>query len=130
MVNPYFWGKEAIGVEVADRERKEMVDRWWEFVCPSERGSDDPMINPFADGAPGIMEGLGCCEKVIVTVAERDILRERGRLYHKRLVNSGWKGRAELYETEGEDHVFHIFDPDCDKARTLIKRLASFINQR
>lgn len=126
LVNPYFWGEEPIGVEISDRERKVMVDTWWDFVCPSEKGNDDPMINPFVDGAPSL-EGLGC-EKVLVIVAENDILRERGKLYHTKLVSSGWKGKAEFYETQGEDHVFHIFNPNCDKAKFLIKRIASFVN--
>lgn len=77
--------------------------------------------------APGI-EGVAG-DRVLVTVAEKDILRERGELYHKRLSNCGWKGIAEFYETPGEDHVFHIFNPDCDKAKSLIKRIADFINE-
>ncbi|CAL0327058.1 unnamed protein product [Lupinus luteus] len=127
MVNPYFWGKEPIGVEITDKFRKNMVDNWWGFVCPSDKGNDDPLINPFVEEAPDI-EGIGC-NKVLVTVTEDDILRERGKLYHKKLVNSGWKGIAEFYETEGEDHDFHIFNPTCDKAKSLIKRLATFINE-
>lgn len=128
MVNPYFWGNEAIGVEISDPERKKMVDKWWGFVCPSEKGNDDPLINPFVEEAPGV-EGVGC-DKVLVTVAERDILRDRGKLYLKKLVNSGWNGTAEFYETLGEDHVFHIFNPDCDKAKSLVKRIAYFINHQ
>ncbi|TKY75083.1 carboxylesterase 2 [Spatholobus suberectus] len=126
MVNPYFWGKEAIGVEITDPERKKMVDKWWDFVCPSDKGNDDPLINPFVEEAPGL-EGVAC-NKVLVIVAENDILRERGKLYHKKLANSGWKGTAEFYETLGEDHVFHIFNPNCDKAKSLVKRVADFIN--
>ncbi|KAK7310864.1 hypothetical protein RJT34_08632 [Clitoria ternatea] len=126
MVNPYFWGNESIGVEISDPERKKMVDKWWGFVCPSDKGNDDPLINPFVEEAPGL-ERVGC-NKVLVTVAEKDILRERGKLYHKKLVNSDWKGTAEFYETLGEDHVFHIFNPDCQKAKSLIKRIAHFIN--
>ncbi|ESW08661.1 hypothetical protein PHAVU_009G063600 [Phaseolus vulgaris] len=128
MVNPYFWGKEAIGVEITDPERKKMVDMWWDFVCPSDKGNDDPLINPFVQEAPSV-EGVAC-EKVLVIVAEKDILKERGKLYHKMLSNSGWKGKAEFYETLGEDHVFHIFNPDCDKAKSLIKRIADFINEQ
>ncbi|XP_028791649.1 probable carboxylesterase 2 [Neltuma alba] len=128
MVNPYFWGKEPIGVEITDTTRREMVNKWWDFVCPSEKGNDDPLINPFVEEAPAL-ERLGC-SRVLVTVAERDILAERGKLYYKKLLNSGWKGRAELYETKGEDHVFHIFNPNSDKAKSLIKRLASFINEQ
>ena len=64
--------------------------RAWDFVCPSDKGNDDPLINPFVDGAPSL-EDLKC-EKVIVIVAEKDILRDRGKLYHEKLVNIGWKG--------------------------------------
>ncbi|KAJ1376261.1 Alpha/Beta hydrolase fold [Sesbania bispinosa] len=128
MVHPYFWGKEPIGVEITDPERKKMVDKWWDFVCPSDKGNDDPLINPFVEEAPDL-KGVGC-NKVLVTIAEKDILRERGKLYHKKLVNSGWKGTAEFYETRGEDHVFHIFNPNSDKAKSLIKRIAAFINEQ
>ena len=92
-----------------------MVDGWWRFVCPSDKGSDDPWINPFADGSPNL-EGLEC-ERVIITVAERDILREKGKMYYEKLVNSNWRGNAEIMETKGKDHVFHIFEPDCDEAK-------------
>lgn len=127
MIHPYFWGTEPIGMEIKDRFRKEMVDGWWKFVCPSEKGCDDPLINPFVDGAPSL-KGLEC-EEVLVIVAGEDILRERGRVYYEELKKSGWEGRAEMVETGGKDHVFHIFDPNCDEAKALIKRLALFVNQ-
>ncbi|XP_076928216.1 putative carboxylesterase 2 [Bidens hawaiensis] len=129
LINPYFWGKDPIGFEKTDHFRKAMVDKWWEFVCPldSDRGLDDPLINPFVDGAPDLA-GLGC-GRVIVTVSEKDILRDRGVAYHEKLVKSKWNGNAEIVEIEGEDHVFHIFDPNCDKAMNLMKKLAEFINQ-
>ncbi|KAJ0025139.1 hypothetical protein Pint_08812 [Pistacia integerrima] len=127
MINPYFWGSDPIGVEVTDQFRKKIVDNWWMFVCPSDKGCDDPLINPFADGAPSLT--VLACDKVLVIVAEKDILKDRGRLYYERLVNSEWPGKAEIMEIEGEDHVFHIFDPSSQKAKSLIKRLASFINE-
>ncbi|PSR99723.1 Carboxylesterase [Actinidia chinensis var. chinensis] len=127
MIHPYFWGEEPIGSEVMDPIRKAMVDCWWQFVCPSEKGSDDPLMNPFVDGAPSL-SGLAC-DRVIVCVAEKDILRDRGRLYYEKLAKSGWPGTVEVMETEGEDHVFHIFNPNCEKALNMMKCLASFINQ-
>lgn len=126
-INPYFWGEEPIGLEITDPVRKAMVDNWWRYVCPSDKGGDDPLINPFVDGSPSL-DNLAC-RKVFVAVSEKDILRDRGRLYYDKLVNSGWTGKAEILETAGEDHVFHIFDPTCEKAKSLIKRLASFINE-
>ncbi|KAJ8772844.1 hypothetical protein K2173_028021 [Erythroxylum novogranatense] len=127
MIHPYFWGKEAIGIEVSDHFRKTMVDGWWKFVCPSDQGCDDPLINPFTDGSSGL-EGLAC-DRLIVIVAERDILRDRGKLYHEQLVKSKWQGTAELVEIKGEDHVFHIMDPNCENAKFMFKRLASFFNR-
>ncbi|XP_065882275.1 probable carboxylesterase 2 [Euphorbia lathyris] len=142
MINPYFWGKDPVGVEITDHFRKSMVDKWWTFIChfrksmvdkwwtficPSDKGCDDPLINPFADGSPDL-EGLGCSRLVIV-VSEMDVLRDRGMLYYGKLVSSGWKGNAEVMEIKGEDHVFHIFDPNYQNAKSLFKRLASFINQ-
>ncbi|KAK1427400.1 hypothetical protein QVD17_16084 [Tagetes erecta] len=130
LINPYFWGKDPIGSEKTDHVRKAMVDKWWEFVCPSDsdNGLDHPLINPFVHGAPDL-SGL-CCERVIVTVSEKDILRDRGWAYHEALVKSKWNGKSEIVEVEGEDHVFHIFDPNCDKAVNLMKKLGDFINQK
>lgn len=127
MIHPYFWGKDPIGVEVKDCVRKPMVDNWWMFVCPSDKGCDDPYINPFVDGAPSL-EDLAC-DRVLIFVAEKDILSDRGKLYYENLMKSGWQGKAEIVETKGEDHVFHIFNPNCDNARLLIRRWASCINQ-
>lgn len=128
MVQPYFWGEEAIGVEAENPFFKAVVDKWWRFVCPSDRGCDDPLINPFAGGAP-TLDGL-CCARILVCVAGNDILRERGKLYYSSLRESKWRGKAELYVTEGEDHVFHIMDPTSQNAQDLIHRCAEFINHQ
>ncbi|XP_050236139.1 probable carboxylesterase 2 [Mercurialis annua] len=127
LIHPYFWGKDPIGKEVDDIVRKAMVDKWWMFVCPSDKGCDDPYINPFVDEAPSL-KGVGS-ENVIIFVAENDILCDRGKLYYENLVKSEWQGKAEIVETKAEDHVFHIFNPDCDNAHALINKWASFINQ-
>lgn len=129
MIHPYFWSEQPIGREVSDVGRKAMVDSWWKFVCPSEKGCDDPLINPFGsdENDCGGLENLSC-EKVLVFVAENDILRDRGKLYYEKLLKSGWRGKADLVETDDADHVFHIFDHNSDKANALFQRLASFIN--
>ncbi|XP_050214003.1 probable carboxylesterase 2 [Mercurialis annua] len=126
MIHPYFWGKDPIGNEVGDTIRRAMVEKWWMFVCPSDKGCDDPYINPFVDGAPSL-KCVGS-ENVIIFVAEKDILCDRGKAYYDNLVKSEWQGNAEIVETQGEDHVFHIFNPDCENAHALIKRWASFIS--
>ncbi|OWM70899.1 hypothetical protein CDL15_Pgr014572 [Punica granatum] len=128
MIHPYFWGEKPIGGEVSDGMRKALVDSWWRFVCPSNKGCDHPLINPFVDGSPGL-DRLAC-ERVLVIVSGKDILKDRGRLYYENLVKSGWPGKAEFVEIEDEDHVFHIFDPNCEKAKNMFRRLAMFINYR
>ncbi|KAL1200947.1 putative carboxylesterase 2 [Cardamine amara subsp. amara] len=127
LIHPYFWGTKPIGSEAEDEARKQMVDGWWEFICPSGKGSDDPWINPFADGSPDLEELE--CERVMITVAEKDILRDRGMMYYERLVKSKWRGKVEIMETKGKDHVFHIFEPDCDEAMEMVRCLVLFINQ-
>lgn len=128
MISPYFWGEEPIGIEIEDPVRKSMVDKWWEFVCPSNKGNNDPLINPFVDEAPSLEELA--CDRVLVCVAELDILRDRGRLYYESLVKSQWKGKVDIIETKGEDHVFHIFNPNGEKALDLVKCWAAFINEK
>ncbi|CAN1278498.1 Probable carboxylesterase 13 [Linum perenne] len=114
LIHPYFWGKDPIGGEPAEPEK-------------TTSGCDDPYINPVID--PNL-EKLGC-GKVLVIVAEKDVLKERGKSYYdelKKKTGSGWKGEVEIVETNGEDHVFHLKDNDCANAVNLRKKICSFIN--
>ncbi|KAF8405069.1 hypothetical protein HHK36_009966 [Tetracentron sinense] len=114
LVHPYFLG-----------EGEERVDKLWHFLCPSTTGCDDPRINPAAGPS---LSGLGCT-RVLVCVAEKDRLRERGVFYYETLGKSGWEGEMEIMETDGEDHVFHLFNPTCQKAVEMTKKMASFMNR-
>jgi len=118
LVQPYFAGKESAGTGVEDRS--------WLFSCPTTSGFDDPRINPAEDLR---LSKLGCF-RVLILVAENDDIRDRGLLYYETLRKSGWEGEVEIVETQGEKHVFHLFNPDCEKARALLKTLASFINRK
>nr|CAD1825125.1 unnamed protein product [Ananas comosus var. bracteatus] len=102
LAHPWFWGKEPIGEETRDPVRREWTERLWKTVCPGTEGIDDPRINPMAEGEAGL-ERLGKlpCETVMVAVAEKDMLSERGRAYCEGLKKSGWGGRVELHDTEG-----------------------------
>ncbi|KAL5541124.1 hypothetical protein UlMin_043410 [Ulmus minor] len=88
-------------------------------------GMDDPRWKPDLDPDLGM---LGC-EKVVVFVAEKDSLGDRGLAYYEALKRSGWGGELELFVTEGEEHVFHLFKPDCEKAVALMNKVVSFINK-
>ncbi|PWA94457.1 Alpha/beta hydrolase fold-3 [Artemisia annua] len=112
LVHPYF--------EFAE------LGKLWMYICPGSSGVSDPRINPAAE--PGLIEKI-VCGKVLVCVAGSDTLKDRGVMYHELLKNSGWNGDVEIVETEGEDHVFHLFKPDCEAANKFVALLASFINQ-
>ncbi|XP_042501101.1 2-hydroxyisoflavanone dehydratase-like [Macadamia integrifolia] len=127
LVHPFFWGSQRIGSELAaDPNRREIQESLWKLVAPFSSGIDDPMINPVAAGAPSLAE-IGC-SRVLVCVADGDVFRDRGKLYWEELKKSGWKGKAELFEIEGEGHAFHIYNPVCENAVVMIKRMASFLN--
>lgn len=127
LVNPYFWGEEPVGAEAAaDPARREHAARLWRFVCPeSADGCDDPRMNPAKEGEE--LRRLGG-RRVLVTVAEKDLLRDRGFHYTAALEKSGWGGSAELVDVEEEEHVFHLFKPG-ERAAALLKRVAAFLNQ-
>eukprot|EP00257_Ricinus_communis_P025635 XP_025013049.1 probable carboxylesterase 12 [Ricinus communis] len=114
LVHPYFGRKES------------GVDECWTFVSPKTSGFNDLRINPSLDSR---LARLGC-SKVLIFVAEKDKLKERGVFYYETLRESEWDGEVEIVETEGEEHVFHLFNPSCENAFALLKKFASFINQR
>ncbi|KAE8686470.1 putative Carboxyesterase 13 [Hibiscus syriacus] len=87
-------------------------------------GSDDQCINPIDDPSFG---SLGC-NRVLVCVAEKDILKHRGVYYCEKLKQSGWGGEVELMEAKGEGHVFHLHNPSCENAAAKLKKVADLIN--
>ncbi|TXG47028.1 hypothetical protein EZV62_026322 [Acer yangbiense] len=93
----------------------------------SEFDNDDPRVNPVVAGGPSLV-GLGC-RRALVCVAENDVLKDRGWVYYNALSKCGWMGVAEIIETDGEDHVFHLHDLQSEKAKDLIGRLAAFFNR-
>ncbi|RWW16997.1 hypothetical protein GW17_00019077 [Ensete ventricosum] len=97
----------------------------WRLLCPGTTGLDDPRVNPLAELAPGL--GSLPCRRVLVAVAEKDRLRERGRAYYEALRRSGWEGEALLLESEGEQHVFHLHNPQSDKARAKLRAVVDFL---
>ncbi|XP_062019912.1 probable carboxylesterase 12 [Rosa rugosa] len=126
LVHPFLWGKEPIrGESTMPAVQREYLDSMWRFVYPLTSGSDDPLLNPGKDPKLG---GLGC-EKVLVCVAENDTLKHRNWYYSEVLRKSGWKGAVEVLEAKGEGgHVFHLFNPTCDSAQAMLKKITSFIN--
>ncbi|XP_008805889.1 tuliposide A-converting enzyme 2, chloroplastic-like [Phoenix dactylifera] len=125
LIHPYFAGRDPFPSELADMGLKEKMDGLWVLACPGTVGMDDPLVNPLAEAAPSL-KGLGC-EKVLVCVAEKDVLRERGRAYYEGLKRSGWGGVVEWLESEGVGHAFHVQN-DCEQALELMERTVKFIS--
>ncbi|KAL5706015.1 hypothetical protein ACHQM5_024232 [Ranunculus cassubicifolius] len=123
LIHPYFCGAEPIGSEIGN-QLMIFAGKLWNVVCPSATGLDDPFVNPVKD--PNLSR-LGC-KKVLVCVAEQDALRDRGEFYFDYLKESEWNGVVEYMESEGENHVFHLFNPACENAKNMMTKLVSFIN--
>ncbi|XP_061367140.1 probable carboxylesterase 12 [Gastrolobium bilobum] len=124
LVHSFFWGVERIGSEAEKTEHLAKVENLWLFTCPTSTGSDDPLFNPAKD--PNL--GRLACTRVLVCVAENDLLKDRGWYYKESLEKSGWHGVVEVMEAKGEGHVFHLFNPNSNNALSLLNRIVSFIN--
>jgi acetyl esterase/lipase len=122
-IHPYFWGVDPIGSELDRVEDVESNHNLWRFACPTTSGSDDPLINPAKEPNLG---SLGC-KRVLVCVAEQDLVKDRGWYYKELLEENGWGGVVEVFETENENHGFHIFKPTCQNAKVLLNQVVYFI---
>ncbi|KAF3446681.1 hypothetical protein FNV43_RR11861 [Rhamnella rubrinervis] len=128
LIHPYFWGWVPIGSEALQPEKKAFLNRLWQFLWPSSMADpDDPRINPVAEGAPSLV-GLGC-RRVLICVAEKDVMRDRALAYYEASSRSGWLGVVEIHETEGEDQAFHLYDLEGPKSKDFIKSLAAFLDR-
>ncbi|KAL3621170.1 hypothetical protein CASFOL_036082 [Castilleja foliolosa] len=101
------------------------IDKLWNYICPGTSGNDDFRLNPTAD--MDLLSKLGC-NRVLVCVAEKDLLKKRGLHYYEGLRKSDWKGVVELFESAGEEHVFYLFDLFSDGAVALMERIVGFID--
>ncbi|KAF3435383.1 hypothetical protein FNV43_RR22472 [Rhamnella rubrinervis] len=124
LVHPYFMGEQVIGEEANRPQIKALLEAFWLLACPSStKGLDDPFINPAED--PNL-ERLGC-GRVLVCVAERDFVKDRGLYYIELLRKSEWRGAVEVMEAKGEDHVFHLHDLTSNNAIAMVNKIVSFI---
>ncbi|XP_071735362.1 probable carboxylesterase 12 [Rutidosis leptorrhynchoides] len=123
LLHPYFWGIDRVGSESQHPWLPGMTAIWM-FAHPETSGLDDPLINPDMD--PKVSD-FGC-SRVLVCVAELDILKDRGYLYNEILGKNGWTGDIQIFEDKGVDHVFFLKDPSAEITCTLRKRMCTFIN--
>ncbi|KAK7280166.1 hypothetical protein RJT34_25228 [Clitoria ternatea] len=123
---PLFWSSKPVLEESVEGHEKSSVKKVWNFVYPDAPGGiDNPLINPLASEAPSL-GNLGC-PKILIFVAGKDELRERGIWYYEAVKKSGWQGDVELVHVEGEEHCFQIYHPETDKSKDMVARIASFL---
>ncbi|XP_022865895.1 2-hydroxyisoflavanone dehydratase-like [Olea europaea var. sylvestris] len=124
---PYFWGSKPVGSQ-SKEDLTGFAYKVWVCIYPSAPGGiDNPMINPLAEDAPSL-SGLAC-SRLLVCLPEKDAFTPIGIRYTETVKKSGWNGEVQLVVVDGEDHCFHVFDPHTEKAKDLIKQLASFISR-
>ncbi|XP_047064715.1 tuliposide A-converting enzyme 1, chloroplastic-like [Lolium rigidum] len=130
-VHPYFTGKEAVGAEVDfPADVREHMDRTWRFVFPGSLGLDDPLVNPFVNDEARAAVAKIPCERVLVCVAEADVLlKERGLWYYRELKASGYAGELDLLESMGVGHGFHMDMLHSEEGVKLQKRTVAFIRK-
>ncbi|XP_047978685.1 probable carboxylesterase 5 [Salvia hispanica] len=123
---PHFWGKERIGNEASDPIMVAVEESIWIHAYPNSTGFDDPQLNPDYD--PNLSK-LGC-KKVVVYVAENDILRDRGLQYKKALEKSKWEGEVKSVEVKGAVHVFNLNFPNSKDSSEMLKHFDLFLNDK
>ncbi|KAL6858825.1 hypothetical protein ACP4OV_017827 [Aristida adscensionis] len=127
LMHPFFLSGDKAEGEVKHAWARAKIEEMWAFACGGRTaGVDDPRVNPLAGGALSLRAALGC-DRVLVCVAD-DELEVRGKAYHGGLLASGWaKEDAELLDSAGEEHDFHLRQPESPNALLLVDRLAAFL---
>lgn len=123
---PHFWGKIRIGNEASNPKMVAVEESIWVHAYPNSTGFDDPKLNPDFD--PNLWR-LGC-EKVVVYVGEKDVLRDRGLEYSKALEKSKWRGVVKSVEVKGAGHVFNLQFPNSTDALKMLNHFALFLNDK
>jgi acetyl esterase/lipase len=122
LMHPYLWdASDAMGPDLEERIRRE----WQLMTGRPDARVDDPWLSPTSARAPPL--ALLPTQRVLVAVAGEDFLAPKGRAYHAALLDSGWPGEAELVDTPGEQHVFHLDQPGTAVAEELMDRVVAFI---
>jgi acetyl esterase/lipase len=128
LVHPFFDGEERIGRELGTGTEVEsfnkLKDSIWSISLPAGADKDHPFSNPVGPGSPPLSDLV--YGRILVFVAEQDLLRERGILYYEALKKAGKD--VDLVITEGEGHVFHLFNPKSENASFMLKSISDFMH--
>ncbi|XP_047046672.1 tuliposide A-converting enzyme 2, chloroplastic-like [Lolium rigidum] len=135
LLHPLFMGTAPLPSEGTDPTIPARSESIWRCLCAGKYGIDHPFSNPLAL-PPEAWAALGC-RRVLVTTAELDRARDRGRTYVEAVRASAWGGEeAALYETDGEEHLYYLRQHGArtssvaaEKAASEMAAVASFINR-
>ena len=118
LTHPFFWGSKPIGSKRRVENKKSFLCRLCENIYPEALdGIDNPKMNPLGPRAPSLAKLR--CDRLPVTVAEKDQLRDRVVWFYNAVKESGWEGEVELVEVEGEDHALHFMHFGSENAKNL-----------
>ncbi|CAL5081759.1 unnamed protein product [Urochloa decumbens] len=125
LLHPSFCGEWRLEDEV--EEFWQANKKRWAVIFPGATdGLDDPRINPMAAaGEPGLAKLAG--KRLFVSTASKDPRAPRGRAYCEAVRASGWPGKVEWFETEGEGHCFFVSDHFSREAVALMDRVVAFV---
>ncbi|CAL5064053.1 unnamed protein product [Urochloa decumbens] len=125
LLHPSFCGEHRLEDEV--EEFWQANKKRWAVIFPGATdGLDDPRINPMAAaGEPGLAKLAG--KRLFVSTASEDPRAPRGRAYCEAVRASGWPGKMEWFETEGEGHCFFVSDHVSREAVALMDRVLAFV---
>ncbi|XP_048496179.1 probable carboxylesterase 2 [Beta vulgaris subsp. vulgaris] len=110
LIHPFFWEGEKM----------------WMYMCPTNEGPRDRRLIPDVED----LARIGC-GRVLVFVAEKDVLYDAGNNYVDELIKSGWKGKmVEIMVNKDKEHCFHLYDYLDPEAFAIRRGMSSFINHQ
>ncbi|XP_021769355.1 probable carboxylesterase 17 [Chenopodium quinoa] len=126
LIHPYFGSEERTPQEKAADSGIEvqMNDMFWNLSIPKGSNRDYFGCN-FEKGGLKHDE-WSLFPKVVVYVAERDFLKERGVMYVEYLKRKGVRD-VKLIEAKDEGHIHHIYHPKSKSTFLLQRQMDEFI---
>jgi len=123
LIHPVFEAEEPIeGTGAAVEDYKKLSHALWSIALPAGADMDHPFCNPMGPRSPDLSTLV--YERMVVFVAEKDLVTERAVSYYKAIKKASKD--ADLVMTEGEDHVFHL--TNSENALHMLKRISDFMH--
>lgn len=126
-IHPYFGSEKRTQKELETVGPVLSNDLFWGLSIPV--GSDRDYFGcNFENAVMSVEEWRRFPSHVVVFVAGLDFLKERGEMYFEFLKRKGVED-VRLVEAEGEQHVYHVFEPGSEGARLLQRQMGEVIRR-